>query len=79
MIKLEQITDEMVDEVIDEMGGGAALYSRELAREVIAVSANVILRRMGIDADLKLCPGGCSLWSCGRPINHPGPCQPKES
>lgn len=25
------------------------------------------------------CNGGCSLWKCGRPINHPGPCQPPSS
>lgn len=25
----------------------------------------------------RLCPGGCSLWRCARPADHPGPCHPE--
>lgn len=37
-----------------------------------------LCRRCSATEVTGLCPGGCSLWDCGRPIGHSGPCQAKD-
>lgn len=29
-----------------------------------------------METQTKTCEGGTSLWNCGRPAGHSGPCQP---